>query len=857
MMKDNIEHVEIEPDQRYLDFIGPAKPDGIGRALKGHVKLTVSRPVKIRSMVIKFKGYGRICLKNSGGTVLDVDTNLLPKIKAPLLVNNKKTFQLPAGEHLVPWELQVPNVYPRSLMIKRASIHYKIELAISLGLHKKAITAEYPIVILRHLLPYKELSPLVGSRVYRHTVPGKFHYEVDCPRIVCLEQGSMPVAVKYLCIANQKPVLSIRTQLLQVEFYRCETIPKSDANLEIMDKDVQSNVFGQRFADAMKTNPKCVKFTRRKGSAFLHSVDGNPVSAWKRQVVLRHELDELLTYGIESPIVTVYHQLEIVFQFGQKYDAIRAKVPVIITSLPYAKTTSTPPASPMVSMLPAEDDTIPKYRMETLPHFIPPRVTVDAQSNNPSDKSHRRTSTATSSDETSSLSSMAQDIARERSIFMDVRQRALSGSKPSIPPPSRAGPGLQLSVAASSINLSNNGNQVPSPSLSAFGDAKYGSIRRSASASNLSAHSQSKSPSPPPQRPTRSPMRVRPALAVNTALANKVTYPGPLSDDILTHASSSRPGSVASSEALPIVDRNLLRSKALWLHRFDQPSQYYSNNTTAGTTLSRAAPSSGVIGPSAASKRVLRRPYQPASSVTRVVDPWLQILNQEYENDSDDDFGDDEMSVCTMDATSLSSATTGSGADDQSLRSRPPSPVYSPAPGLPGAIALRPQQASPIALVEETFVCSPHSVSANSVPYTVASSTVLSPRTSYALYRQRLAHAPPLPPPAIPLPEEPVSSPRNEGYPDAVQDHYLRAELPPLPPSDDDQDEELNENDLLCAKTGSRYFDDSDEEPAAQVCTCPQHGAILVPIKKKEEPVEPPQLPRLSLGSTFAASLNL
>ena len=219
-MKDNIEHVEIEPEHCYIDFIGPAKPDGMGRTLKGKVRLLLSKPVKIRSIQIKFKGYARICLKNSGGTVLDIETSLLPKIKAPLLVDNKKTFQLPAGSHSIPWELEVPNVYPRSLMIKRASIHYKVELAISLGIGKKAITAEYPIVVLRHLLPCKELSPLIGSRIYRHTVPGKFHYEIDCPRIVCLEQGTMPVSVKYLCITDQKPVVSIRTQLLQVEFYR-------------------------------------------------------------------------------------------------------------------------------------------------------------------------------------------------------------------------------------------------------------------------------------------------------------------------------------------------------------------------------------------------------------------------------------------------------------------------------------------------------------------------------------------------------------------------------------------------------------------------------------------------------------
>ncbi|KAI7855504.1 hypothetical protein BDC45DRAFT_534738 [Circinella umbellata] len=975
-MKDNIEHVEIEPEHCYIDFIGPPKVDGMSRTLKGKVRLLLSKPVKMRSIQIKFKGYGRICLKNSGGIVLDIETSLLPKIKAPLLVDNKKTFQLPAGSHSIPWELEIPNVYPRSLMIKRASIHYKVELAISLGIGKKAITAEYPIVILRHLLPCKELSPLIGTRVYRHTVPGKFHYEIDCPRIVCLEQGTLPISVKYLCITDQKPVVSIRTQLLQVEFYRCETIPKSDANLETSEKVVQHNIFGQRYADTMRTNPKCVKFTRRKASALIHSVEDNPTSAWKEAVVLRHELDELLTYGIESPIVTVYHQLEIVFQFGQKYDAVRAKVPLILTSLPYTKNNNDPtsPTNQASQIMYGTDgsDTIPKYRMETLPHFTPTRVTVDVKYSNTNNngKENRRVSTATSSDDTSSSSSVAPDIAREKKIFMGVRERAIStsvsNSRASImASSSRVGPGLQLSVAASSINLStpynqqqqsntdndknndttnnhNDGSQSPSPSLSlsAFGETK--SIRRCASATNLSITSRSASSvypsfSPPhgqpPQRPTRSPMRrVLPNLAVNTALANSWNHSGPLSDDVISIASSSHYGSVASSEALPVVDRNLLRSKAMLMSRFEshnnntshyqqqQPPRYQqqmslNNTATSSIPLSRAAPSSGINGRFNNSilsslqqqqirEEVSRQPptstLSPTPSVpafNRVVDPWLQVLSQEYENDTDEDvlYGDDEMSVSTMDGTSLSSVTTGSAPDDQlSLQSRPASPVYPPAPGLPGAIALRPQQASPIALVEETFACSPHSISANSIPYTVASSSVLSPRTSYALYRQRLTHAPPLPPPAIPLPEDPpiIATPsvrpsstksntltsefndnnnnkvRGDSYSKDVQNHYLRAELPPLPPSKEDEDEakEYGEEEELFVRTGSRYFEDSDDESPNPVCTCPQHGHVmLIPpphqqLSNKDQESEsgpPPQLPRLSLGSTFSASLQL
>ncbi|ORY93575.1 hypothetical protein BCR43DRAFT_382076 [Syncephalastrum racemosum] len=218
-MRDYFKNIEIDPDDGYIDFIGPAKPTSPHRLLKGRVKLSLERSVKIRSMTVKFKGSSRVCLHAAGDLVVDIQTMLLPKIKSSLFDNKSTT--LGAGDHVIPWELQIPNVYPRSLLIKRASVNYKVELTITIGmgLQKKTVTTEHPIVLQRHLLPCKELSPLVGTRVYRYTVPGKFHYEVDCPRIISLDQGDIPFTVKYLCIADQKPVKCIRTQILQVREY--------------------------------------------------------------------------------------------------------------------------------------------------------------------------------------------------------------------------------------------------------------------------------------------------------------------------------------------------------------------------------------------------------------------------------------------------------------------------------------------------------------------------------------------------------------------------------------------------------------------------------------------------------------
>lgn len=233
-MKDgSFKSLEIEPTEGYLDFIGPAKSStstsnsitessggGNGepppaRVLRGHVKFTLLKPTKIRNISVKFKGFSHITLHQP--SQVEITTPLLPKLKAPLL--SGKT-NLAAGDHDLPWELDIPNIYPRSLLIKRATINYKVIVTISTGLTARTISAEYPVVIRRHLLPYKELAPIIETKLFQKTVPGKFHYEIDAPQIVCIEQDFIPMAIKYISIANQKPVQTIRTRLVQIELYK-------------------------------------------------------------------------------------------------------------------------------------------------------------------------------------------------------------------------------------------------------------------------------------------------------------------------------------------------------------------------------------------------------------------------------------------------------------------------------------------------------------------------------------------------------------------------------------------------------------------------------------------------------------
>ncbi|KAI9310238.1 hypothetical protein BX666DRAFT_2116585 [Dichotomocladium elegans] len=326
-MKDaDIKYIEIVPSESILDFMGQARlsppaysgnehiePDSI--TLKGEVLFALNRPLKIRSMAVKFKGV--VHTEYRGNTS---EAPVLPKLKQMLFA---RTTLLPAGDHSIPFLLEVPNIYPQSLSIKRASIAYKVEVSIAVGLQKKSITAEHTILVRRHLLRCMEMAPLVETQILEHTVPAKFHYEIDAPQIVCLEQGHIPVSVKYLCFATQKPVRNIRTQLKQIELYSPAGSSGSTSKI-------------QTIADSfMMANRSHQKYVKRTVPALLHSIDHSPEnSAWKHPIVLRHSLQKLITPTLQSPMISIYHELEITFQFEHQFESIKAKIPIVIASIP-------------------------------------------------------------------------------------------------------------------------------------------------------------------------------------------------------------------------------------------------------------------------------------------------------------------------------------------------------------------------------------------------------------------------------------------------------------------------------------------------------------------------------------------
>ncbi|KAI8887026.1 hypothetical protein K501DRAFT_330808 [Backusella circina FSU 941] len=749
-MKDGFQAIEIEPINGFLDFIGPAKEPSseTNQLLKGEVRLELTKAIKVKSMTIKFKGttttsHPRISDKTT------ISAQILPKLKTTLF---SKSTTLPPGKHILPWELEIPNIYPRSISIKRGSVNYKVELTISLGI-KNTITEEYPILIKRHLLPCKQLAPVVNTKSYSNTISTRFHYDIESPRIICVEQGYVPVVLKYLSIGNQKAVKSIRTQIIQVESYRNRKVSKAETDMSVNAHN-KNLVMGHAFNESTLKNAEVSfsKYGKRILPIITHHLTPE-FNTKQKPLLLSHQLNPYLIPGIDSPLASIYHQLEITFNFGHEHDEIKAKIPIIVSSVP-----SIPKQLPI-------KDAKPCYAMELLPHQDPSYVEIKNEML-----------------DTDSNKMVAESYYQS---LVDITNNLFGSDR------STSGPSLRRATSEQTISTIEQ---------TVCTTDTQSTIRRN---SVTTQTQQFLAPISLPKKRVPAPLDVH--------LANKINL---LS---VTQSSDNANKNVDVKD----VEAEL---NQLYEEKEEVPLNHFRN---------------GIIGlaPPPRGGRIKEAKPEITAHLLDSVSSFEEDTASIY---SDTSFG-------SRIAPSLaSSATESSGMI--SLQSRPASPVFYTAPGLPATTALRPTNANHMSLIEETFGSSFSPDIPNS-PHTVASSAIFSPHTSFAMMGEHYTQsnqsfqsrpestATDMTGASLSYYYQQIQSLSSLGDEESsAAKRYFHAELPPVP-----QDKKANRRTRIYYQEEESDDDDDDQLPD---------------IVENTQPPQPPQLPRLSLGHSFAFSLD-
>jgi hypothetical protein len=148
-----------------------------------------------------------------------------------------------------------------------------------------------------------------------------------------------------------------------------------------------STIVGQQLYRSYKNGDTALsKFFKRIQPVTVNTIDNSGEHDYiLMPLLIKHELDSALLQNTESPLVTIHHQLEITFNFGPEYDEIRAKVPVVI---------STVPDSHIVDQINSygnpEAKTLQKYNMETQQDYTSPLLVETLESSDTSSINQKR-----------------------------------------------------------------------------------------------------------------------------------------------------------------------------------------------------------------------------------------------------------------------------------------------------------------------------------------------------------------------------------------------------------------------------------------------------------------------------------
>ncbi|RUP36228.1 hypothetical protein BC936DRAFT_138477 [Jimgerdemannia flammicorona] len=318
---------EIIPVETDIEFFG-TENDKQKHTLKGDLKIILAKPVKVKSLYVKFKGETRVAL-----TVARPDSSEAPdatasfaKVKSVLA--EKVSF--PAGVNVLTWQLDIPASFPRSSISAHGTIEYKVEatLCFSSALSKN-IVANKNITLRRHLMPSRELAPYANTQLVKGNVIGLVHYEVEVPKIVCVEQKTLDFSVKLLPFYPEGNVKWIKMELLQMETYRLTFIPSTSNTKELHHR---GKAKGKDAGPHAAGNP--AKVITRSLPAVTIPIDESRPSSWTHPLVLRQRLTRELAPSLESPLIDITHGLHVTIGFVSPREKTTLKFPVLISSVP-------------------------------------------------------------------------------------------------------------------------------------------------------------------------------------------------------------------------------------------------------------------------------------------------------------------------------------------------------------------------------------------------------------------------------------------------------------------------------------------------------------------------------------------
>jgi hypothetical protein len=552
--------------------------------------------------------------------------------------------------------------------------------------------------------------------------------------------------------------------------------------------------FEQKMTASLNQKDLYIKYIKKTEPAMIHIPD-TATSSWKKPSLISHQLHPYLSYTLDSPLVSIYHQIEVTFQFEMEYEEIKLMIPLIIASVPKKE-----------NAVLYQEESMMKYTFEETARtgFLPYKLeNRDLYTDKVKLQSYG-----------DDIYSVLREPDTKMKTLVDESRESLQDGTTDCDDDDILMP--YFSTAPNTTLEAKPG--FSEPEFHHYGEQPR-TLKKYTSAFDLGSGSHSNNMHNIENTPEERPRTTTPTMKrYHPTHHRKVLQPidVELANNPDKRAKSPHPPPTIPPPPLPVESRSNSHS-----------------------------PSSDIL-PTVDKHRAVRQELASNYASTKKRDYTKDGLRSPYSEMS----SDYEPSLSPSNSRSSTKSYPA-------LQSRPASPLFCTAPGLPATIALQPQESN-LFQVEETFPTSDASLSP--ALNTVASSILLSPRTTNSMRRRiALSTISSLTNDSISNGSSFISRNRASSTVDpdihsivaaacslssgssAPPNRYINARLPPLPM--------LESTDCIENKRLTRlYLEDSDEEDDDETKSIQSYLSV---------DIGPPRLPRLSFGNDLSISLGI
>ncbi|OBZ85467.1 Arrestin domain-containing protein C31A2.12 [Choanephora cucurbitarum] len=305
--------LSIELETKEIVLLGHAS-ESAGKLLRGSLVLSLTEPMKVRSVHLTFTGKMKVSWSEGIGhhqhyhkqekDIIEHNWEFLPA------VDHKKAFTLGAGQHKWDFELMLPGDLPQSLEAEGGQVVYRLKAMVERTAFLHNLVKKQVVQIVRCMMPSE--FDLVQTLEIHNTWAEKMMYDILLPSKVYARGQPVPITFHITPIANR---LRVRTLTITLKEYCTYT-----AN------------------DCTKTDTRIVKMKREEDPfSALNSTEPANSIVWTKQLAL--DIPPMSSTAAfcdaDNEMIRIRHKLKFIIcliNADGHLSELRCSVPIIIIS---------------------------------------------------------------------------------------------------------------------------------------------------------------------------------------------------------------------------------------------------------------------------------------------------------------------------------------------------------------------------------------------------------------------------------------------------------------------------------------------------------------------------------------------